>query len=236
MSVMGKLKQKNWLVIITIFLVVSSVIALSISMRKSLGFGTCAYDEDIYLSGQSIPNYNGRSDCYCSKNGSVQCNTDNSLISLENYSSTGLKYFSSFLNYLNKDELDTNNIQAVDVGYTAGVLSVVIEREAMCGAEQESPVQVGFYKYNENDLTLTVLTNRDVSFYNKVCKIDGKFVLEKEDLFLTDDFKLHFQNDLGKMFDLGVCVYDGKLYGNKDILQSKGGSACMCNFGTVECD
>mgnify|MGYP001224308997 FL=1 len=183
MSVMGKLKQNNWLVVITIFLVVSSVIALSISMRKSLGFGTCAYDEEIYLSGQLIPNYNGRTDCYCSKNGSVQCNSDSSLISLENYSSTGLKYFSSFLNYLDKEELDTDNIKAVDVGYTSGVLTVVIEREAMCGQEQESPVQVGFYKYSENDLTLTVLTNRDPSFYSKVCKIDGKFVLTKEDLF-----------------------------------------------------
>ena len=233
---MGKLKQKNWLVVITIFLVLSSVIALSVSMRKSLGFGTCAYDEDIYLSGQSIPNYNGRADCYCSKNGSVQCNTDNSLISLENYSSAGLKYYSGFLNYLNKDELDTNNIQAVDVGYTSGVLSVVIEREAMCGEEQESPVQVGFYKYIENDLTLTVLTNRDTSFYNKVCKIDGKFVLEKEDLILTDDFKLHFQNDLGKMFDLGVCVYSSKLYSNGDILQSKDGKACTCLSSVVECN
>lgn len=236
MSVMGKLKQNNWLVVITIFLVVSSVIALSISMRKSLGFGTCAYEEDIYLSGQLIPNYNGRTDCYCSKSGSVQCNTDSTLISLENYSSTGLKYFSSFLNYLDKEELDTDNIQAVDVGYTSGILSVVVEREAMCGQEQESPIQVGFYKYLENDLTLTVLTNRDTSFYNKICKIDGKFVLEKEDLSLTDDFKLHYQNDLGQIFDLGVCVYKEKLYGNGDVLQSEAGKTCSCNFGTIECD
>lgn len=233
---MGKLKQKNWLVIITIFLVVSSVIALSISMRKNLGFGTCAYDEDIYLSGQSIPNYNGRTDCYCSKNGSVQCNTDNSLMSLEDYSSTGLKYFSSFLNYLDKEELDTNNIQAIDVGYTSGVLSVVIEREAMCGPEQESPVQVGFYKYIENDLTLVILTNRDTSSYNKICKIDGKFILEKEDLLLTNDFRILFQNDLGEIFDLGVCVYNDKLYGNNDIIQSKEGRACVCHFGTVKCN
>jgi len=106
----------------------------------------------------------------------------------------------------------------------------------MCGQEQESPVQVGFYKYSENDLTLTVLTNRDPSFYSKVCKIDGKFVLTKEDLFLTDDFKLYFQNDLGQIFDLGVCVYKEKLYGNGDVLQSEAGQACSCNFGIVECD
>ena len=61
----------------------------------------------------------------------VQCNSDSTLISLENYSSAGLKYFSSFLNYLDKEELDTDNIKAVDVGYTSGVLTVVIEREAV---------------------------------------------------------------------------------------------------------
>lgn len=234
---MGKLKQKNWLLIITIFLVVSSVIALSISMRKSLGFGTCAYDKEIYLSGQQIPNYNGRSDCYCSREGKVQCNTDETLISFEDYSSSGLKYFSSFLNYLEKESVSSDYVQAVDVGYTQGVLSVVIEREAMCGDEQETPIQVGFYKLAENDLTLTVLTNRDPSFYNRVCKIDGKFVLEKEGLSLKEDFKLYFQNDLGKIFDLGVCVYNGKLYGNGDVLQSvEGDKACSCNSGVVECN
>lgn len=234
---MGKLKQKNWLLIITILLVVSSVVALSISMRKSLGFRTCAYDEEIYLSGQQIPNYNGRSDCYCSRDGKVQCNSDDTLISFKDYSSSGLKYFSNFLNYLEKESVSSDYVQAVDVDYTEGVLSVVIEREAMCGDEQETPVQVGFYKLEENDLTLTILTNRDPSSYNKVCKIDGKFVLESEDLSLKEDSKLYFQNDLGKIFDLGVCVYNDKLYGNGDVLQSaEENKACSCNFGTIECD
>lgn len=233
---MGKLKQNNWLVVITIFLVVSSVIALVVSTRKSLGFGTCAFNENIYLAGQLIPNYNGREDCYCSKKGTIQCNKDNTILSLEDYTSTNLKYFSNFLNYLDEEEIDTDNIKAVDIGYTEGKLSVVIEREGMCGQEQEIPVQVGFYKYSENKLTLTILTNQDSSIYNRVCKINGKFILTKEDFTLTEDFKLYFQNDLGHIFDLGVCVYNKKLYGEGDIFQSESGNACSCNYGMVECD
>lgn len=232
---MGKIKQKNWLIGITILMVISSGIVLLISMREKLGFKSCAYGDLVYISGQNIPEYNGLDNCYCSKDGSVQCGNMSDSISYSSFSSKGLMFSTRYLNYLDKEEVE-DNIVSVDAGYISNNLTLVFEREVLCGTNFEPPVQVGFYKVEDGNLVVTVMTNRDPALYSRVCKVEDTFSIQDIEIPMEEGFKVYYQDELGYRYDLKVCAYKGKLFNNEAIMQTEEHTTpCMCSDGEIEC-
>jgi len=234
-EIMGKVKQRNWLIVITILMVISSGIVLLISMQEKLGFNTCAYGENTYITGQNIPNFNGLDDCYCAKDGSVKCGNMSEGISYSSFSSTGLSFSSRFLNYLEKEKVE-NNITPIDVNYTSNIFSLILEREVLCGDNSKSPVQVGFYKIEGGNLVVTVMTNRDPELYSMVCKVENTINVNDINLDIKDTFKIYYQDELGYRYDLKVCSSNGKLYNSGDMLEIEGSpTVCYCDDGVIEC-
>jgi hypothetical protein len=235
--VMGKVRQRNWLLIITGCLLLASVLVFFVTTRKKLGMGLCQYDDIEYTQGQIVPNYKGRNDCYCSWSGEIVCEQEAITMSYENFSSDDLQFTYSFRNFLEKDTSDPSRVILSDVNYKDQVLEIILEREALCTQEGQVPPQTAMYKKESDSLTLTTITNRDESLYGRVCLIGNTFVIKDLDLLEKSEYSIYYQHDDGSEFKLKSCFVNGKLYGQGDVFKdSEENLLCTCEDWAIECE
>ncbi len=233
---MGKVKQRNWLIIITIFLVIVSSVGLLLSVQQKLSFNSCAYGDEIYRSGEDVPGYNGKGSCLCNSDGTIKCDEDGNSLAYSSFSSANLKFSYKYLNLLNTSSVSEENLQPGKASYTNGKINISLERDVLCGEDGAAPTQSGFYQLSENELRLTIMTNKDSSLYALPCKIEDSFEISNQDLVLKDNFQVYYQSEDGSLSNLGTCVYDGKLYGDQEAFKSTASqSVCLCDFGVVAC-
>jgi len=233
---MGKIKQRNWLIIITIFLVIVSGAGLFLSIQQKLSFNSCAYGENVYRSGDEIPAYNGRDECKCNADGTIKCSDNTDELTYSGYSSQNLKFSYQYINLLTDQALLQEEAKSNSASYINGVLKVNLERNVLCTNDEIAPTQSGFYQLSSSDLKLTIMTNTDVTKYATPCKILNSFEISGLDIALGDDFQIYYQSDNGNLESLGVCVQDNILYGDQEVFKSKtSSSVCICNTGVVSC-
>jgi len=233
---MGKIKQRNWLIIITIFLVIVSGAGLFLSIQQKLSFNSCAYGENVYRSGDEIPAYNGRSECRCNADGSIKCNDNTAELAYSGYSSQNLKFTYKYLNLLSEGVLTQEKVSSDSASYANGILKINLERNVLCAEDEIAPVQSGFYQLSAEDLKLTIMTNTDATKYVKPCKISNGFEISGLDMTLNNDFQIYYQSDDGNLESLGACVQDSVLYGDQEVFKSKtSSSVCICNTGVISC-
>jgi hypothetical protein len=234
---MGKVKQRNWLLIITGFLLLASVMVLFVTTRNRPGVGVCNYDGIQYQQGDLVGNYEGKSDCHCTWTGDVVCEGEDLTMSYENFSSEGLQFTYSFRNFLEKESPDFSRVVLSDLNHSENTVEVILEREAFCGQEDLAPVQTAMYKLEEDGLTLTTVTNRDETLYGRVCLIGNTFVVDGVDLSEKSEYSLYYQNDSGQTFKLKSCFVNGKLYGQGDVFKdAQNDMLCTCEGPNVECE
>jgi hypothetical protein len=234
---MGKLKQRNWLLIITGFLLLASVMVLFVTTRNKPGVGVCNYNGIQYQQGDLVGNYEGRSDCHCTRTGDVVCEGEDLTMSYENFSSEGLQFTYSFRNFLEKESPDLSRVVLSDLNHSENTVEVILEREAFCGQEDLAPVQTAMYKLEEDGLTLTTVTNRDETLYGRVCLIGNTFMVDGVDLSEKSEYFLYYQNDSGQTFKLKSCFVNGKLYGQGDVFKdAQNDMLCTCEGPDVECE
>jgi len=233
---MGKIKQRNWLIIITIFLVTVSGIGLFLSIQQKLSFNSCAYGENVYRSGDEIPAYNGRDECKCNADGTIKCNDNTDELTYSGYSSQNLKFTYQYINLLTDSALLQEEIESNSASYINGVLKVSFERNVLCTNDEIAPTQSGFYQLSSKDLKLTIMTNTDATKYVTPCKILNSFEITGLDMTLDNNFQVYYQSDNGNLESLGACVQDNTLYGDQEVFKSKNSSSiCICNTGVVSC-
>ncbi len=231
---MGKVKQRNWLIIITIFLVIVSGAGLFVSIHKKLSFNSCAYGEDMYKSGENVPNFNGEQECVCSSDGSIKCGDDTEGVVYTGYSSANLKFSYSYENLIDENSTVSSDIVPLDASYVNGVLKVAFERNVLCSEDGEVPAQSGFYKLSANALRLTIMTSVDTAKYFSPCKISNTYEITDASISFADDFQIYYESESGEFLSMGACIYDGALHGDQDVFKN-GNSVCICNTGSVTC-
>ena len=234
---MGKVKQRNWLLVITVFLVIPSAIILIMMTRRSLGIGICYHEGIEYQEGEIISNYQGRNDCHCSRTAEIICEEKEVAMSYDNFTSDGLQFTYSFRNFLQKQNPDFSRVILSDINYQDQSVEIILEREALCSQNSEAPVQTAMYKEQEESLILTTITNRDESLYDSVCLIGNIFLVEDLDLSEKSEYSVYYQDDNGQEFELNSCFVKGKLYGEGDVFKdSENDSVCTCESSGVECE
>ncbi len=235
-SIMGKIKQRNWLIIITIFLVIVSGAGLFVSIRQKLSFNSCAYGENVYRSGEQVPEFNGEQECVCNADGSIKCGDDAEGVVYSGYSSSNLKFSYSYINLLDSTAILDNEIEPLDASYTNGVLKVSFERDVLCSSDELAPTQSGFYQISSDALRLTIMTNVDTSKYTAPCKISNTFEISNPNVTFDEDFQIYYESESGEFLSLGACVYNGTLHADQDVFKEKNSSSvCLCNTGNVTC-
>jgi hypothetical protein len=233
---MGKIKQRNWLIIITVFLVTVSGIGLFLSIQQKLSFNSCAYGENVYRSGDEIPAYNGRDECKCNADGTIKCSDNTDELTYSGYSSQNLKFTYEYINLLSQTNFSDEDITSDSASYINGVLKVSFERNVLCTTDGIAPTQSGFYQISPQDLKLTIMTNTDTTKYVSPCKISDSFEISGLDMTLDSKFQIYYQSDAGVLESLGACVQDNILYGDQEVFKSKtSSSVCICNTGIISC-
>ena len=233
---MGKVKQRNWLIIITVFLVIVSGVGLYLSIQQKLSFNSCAYGGDGYKSGESIPVYNGKTECICNSDGTINCGENREDVPYSGYSSQNLQFTYGFVNLLAKNTIMQENVTPQKASYSNGTLSVSLERNVLCTEDGTVPAQSGFYQLSAQNLKLTIMTNIDTTKYVRPCKIENNFEISGVNVVLDNDFQIYYQSDTGQTISLGACVQSGTLYGDQEVFESEDSSSiCICNTGVVSC-
>jgi hypothetical protein len=234
---MGKIVQRNWLLIITGLLVMSSFAVLFITLDERSNANRCTYGGIVYKKGDLVKNYRANDNCYCNGSDKIQCeNGDDFSISYSTFSTEKLSFSYMYQNYLEVNEPDYTRVLSEDVNHNDDSLEIVLERETLCGENNLAPSQVGFYEFRDNSLILTTMTNRDTNLYSMPCMISNSFVIEGNNFQLQEGFSVMYQNEKGQLFDLNACYYGNKLYASGDSFKhTSENKVCSCEMGTVIC-
>lgn len=236
-TAMAKVKQRNWLLLITVLLLIGSGIVLFINAQKNLGLGVCYYNDMEYYQGDLVSNYEGGSDCYCSITGDIVCESDSVGMTYETFSSSNLAFSYKFQNFLEKANPDLTRFTLSDVSQNDGGLEIILEREALCSEEGSAPTQVGMYEKNADSLVLTTITNRDEALYSRVCVIENTFNISQVDITDAKSYSLLYQGEGGQLYDLKACYSNGKLYASGEVFKdSKGEKLCTCEGPEISCE
>lgn len=229
-------RQKNWLLIITGFLLISSALVLFVTARRNLGLGICLYEGNEYKQNELISDFEGRDDCSCSWNGDIVCDNSSVNMSYEDFGSNNLNFSYSFKNFLEKSSPDLTKVTLTDINNKGTELEIILEREAFCGEAGIAPTQIGLFKQTENSIVLTTVTNRDETLYGKVCVIGNAFVV-KDYVVNADSFSILYQNESGQLYDLNACFFNGRLYGTGDVFKdTEKNELCTCEGPEVNCE
>ncbi len=234
---MGKVVQRNWLLIITGLLVISSFLVFCLTIEERSSLNRCTYGGIVYKKGDLVKNYKANDDCYCTGSDKIQCeNEDDFSISYATFSTENLSFSYLYLNYLEVSEPDYTRIISNDVNHDDESLEVFLERESLCGENDLAPSQVGFYEFRDNSLILTTMTNRDTALYTRPCVISNTFVIHRSDFDFQEGFSVLYQNEKGQLFDLNACYYGSKLYASGDSFKHVSeNKVCSCDMGSVIC-
>jgi hypothetical protein len=230
---MSKHTQKNWLLIITGFLLISSGFILYFPIKEQLGLDTCTHNGVTYKVGDIISDSN--ESCFCSKRGKVECLPVGSMSnSLTDFDSTNLNFSYKFVNLLETD-IDSKDIDITDISLLNSKLLIVLEKETLCTDDNVAPVSVGFYKYDQSVLTLTSMTNREEK-YSKPCLVENTYEITSLESEVQESFKLQYQTEELDVVELDICVSGGRVFAEGDIFKSDDTTEiCTCRNAKVVC-
>ena len=234
---MAKVRQRNWLLIITGLLFVTSIALLVFTTKKKMGIGVCYHNDLMYEQNQLIPDYERGSDCYCAWSGEIVCKDTERSFSYEDFSSEGLMFSYTFRNLLEKTSPDFSKVFLADINYKDGVIDIILEREVFCTEEGQVPTQIGMYEKRDDSMILTTVTNIDESIYNRSCIILNNFSLTSLNFSKSDSPIIYYQNESGLLLDLKSCYVGGRFYAPgvvfRDLNEEK---LCTCNGPEYDCE
>ena len=216
----------NWLIIITFCLLFSSIGIFIVSLEDSIGMKKCVNGSDL---GEN---------CICNNEGVVVCDEQNaqSIVSSE-FVSTGLLFSYNFLNFVEGGDLEAMNVKFVDISQLGGGLKITLETNSLCNEDSISAPQIGFYKLEEDRLTLTIGTNVLDESFNKVCLTEGSFYIGNFNRELNDKFKIYYQDEFDSIYPANNCTYEGYIRNDGDVYNSSDGCfLCQCKSGKSSCE
>jgi hypothetical protein len=225
---MGVMKGRwyvNWLVVITMVLLFTSVGIFGISIYNSYGIKKCAYGDDI---GEN---------CICDSKGEVVCEEEvaQSVVSTE-FTGNGLSYSYDFLSYFDVNSSD-KKVKFVNVSQLNGGLQVTVELATYCNQESTPARQVGFFKMEEDRLIFTTVSSLVDEAFNRECIVEGTFTVKEFNVQLSDTFEIVYQDEYGSLYPANNCVYQEYLRNNGDVYNSADGcSICRCLEGENVCE
>lgn len=216
----------NWLVIITMFLFVSSLGIFVIYIQDSLGIKKCAYGDDLGTN------------CICNSEGEKICDENTSeSINASEFTSINLSYSFDFLNAINISNSSFQDVQFVDISHNDDALKVVIEIKSMCNEDNIVSPQIGFYKLEEEVLTLSVVSNLTNSSFNLPCISENTFLINSFNSEIKENFKVQYQDEFSVLYPANNCIYEGYIRNDGDVYNSNDGCLlCQCKSGQSTCE
>ena len=234
---MGKIRQRNWLLIITGFLLITTIVVLVLTTKRELGIGVCYHNGFYYQQNELVPDFERGRDCFCSWSGDIVCEDVEISLTYENFSSDGLSFSYNFRNLLDGVTPDLAKVTLADINYREDIVDIIVEREAICTREGHVPTQIGMYELTEDSVILTTITNMDETIYSQSCIIVNTFSLIDLNIEDSESPSIYYQNELGQLFNLNSCYANERFYAPGDVFKDTSREKlCTCEGPSVECE
>lgn len=232
---MGKQKRVNWILVITGVLLLVSVGVFAYQFLLEKKPSVCNFEGGTIEYGVEIVSSTG-ANCVCLQTGKMDCEDVVQDETEESFSTENLEFEYSYLNTITESSSDLSRVQLANVSQKGKKLVVVLERETLCNEDFEAASQAGYYEKYDNRLILSTITSSDEEKFNIPCLVSNTFTISdfhSED----DDFEIFYRNEKGKEFNLLICSYNGKLYGEGDVFSGgENKSICSCKESKVVCE
>lgn len=211
---MEKQKNVNWLMVITVFLLLVSagVFVYKFFFAKSVENSSSGEDsvehKEIVSNDEAAP----------------VLSTDN------------LVFEYKYLNTLSSKSSEGTKILSADINQKGDELIVIFEKEGLCNEDFKAPSQSGHYEKSPEKLILSVTTSSDSDEFNIPCLISNSFKITNFESSVNEDFEVFYRDEGGKEFDLMACSYNGILYGQGDVFTTeKNKEVCTCEKSKAVC-
>ena len=220
----------NWLVVITVCLSLSVVGLFILTIQNSLGLAGCAYGDIVF---------DGEKNCICDSKGNVVCDESDTGLTIksEDFTSGNLSFKYELLNAIEIKESFPKDIRFVNISQVGTTLKVVTEKITLCNRDNNVAPQVGFYKYEEDRIILTIGSNLHDRAFSIPCISESIFEISNVPVKFDDNFKIFYQDEYGSLIPSGNCSYEGFLRNEGDVYNSSDGcSLCVCKLGQNICE
>ena len=217
----------NWLVVITLFLFITSLGAFLVYIQNNLVSNQCAYGQNV------------EDNCICNSNGVKICDENFPVNdkSVSEFTSKGLAYSFHYLNLVDLNNPPKQDVEFSEIIQSGNMLRVVVDFNSMCNSDNDVAPQIGFYKLDNDRLILTIISNLSDSSFNLQCKSENIFLIEGFDLNARETFKLQFQDESGSIYQASTCIYQGYIRNSGDVYVSKDSKQlCHCISGENVCE
>ncbi len=234
---MKKVRQKNWLLIITGILLATAVFALVLVARRELGIGVCYHNNIMYELNQQVSEYEKDKDCYCSWNGEIVCKEEETSALYENFSSENLSFSYHLRNLLEKPSSNPFKVTLENINYREDTVDIVLERETNCTEDGLVATQIGMYEWRDDSVILTTVSNLDETIYTHSCVVINTFSLIPKDFKKNVSPTIYYQNESGQLSNLNSCFFNEKFYASGDVFKdTTGEKLCVCKDSEIECE
>lgn len=211
----------NWLILITVCMVVSALFMFYFSIKDTIGIKQCIYGD------------NGLGGTCNSENMDSNVNS----ASPNEFSGNKLVYTYDFISYLDEADTTSADIRFANISQEGEDLKVVIERRSVCDSESNPAPQGGFFKEDGSNLILTVTTNLVNTSYNTLCITEGTFTIYDFVKKFDTNYKVFYQDEYDTLTPALNCVHDGYLRNTGDVYQTDDGCyICTCKDGVNSCE
>jgi hypothetical protein len=246
------MKDKTILVIITILFLITGALLL-FSTLNEYSFGgddVCIFRDVEYRKGDTMDGYLYGNFCTCGSGGLVDCvpeflaekakneNEDFEGLSTDSseLESEGLAYeYLYVIGALDEDSLPRSSAEFESVAFREEGLVVVLKELQYCPRPNVPPEQVGFFKKDENSLTLYNMVRQIDKGSGVDCIVQLKYIFEKMDDLDLSKVDISFVNERGIATSPSFCFYNDKVYFDSDVFQGIEGEICVCRDGEVDC-
>ncbi len=211
---MEKQKSVNWLMVITVFLL---LVSAGVFVYKFF-FANSAKNSSS--GGESV------------EHKEIVSNDESSSV----FSTDNLVFKYKYLNSLSSKSSGGTKIVSADINQKGDELVVIFEKESLCSEDFKAVSQSGYYEKSPEKLILSVITSSDFEEFNIPCLVSNSFKITNFESSVSEDFEIFYRDEEGKEFDLMACSYNGILYGQGDVFTTeKNKEVCTCEKGDVVC-
>ncbi len=243
------MKDNLKLISITVLFVLTGLVLIFVTLKES-GTGVleknyCDVDGKRYSLEEEIAGYQEGNSCFCRKDDFIECipNIKDEEVAVEEVAlenvdleTDGLEFESSYLRGILDDEQSAvlSPLKFTKISIEEESFVAVLEQVQLCPEQNIAPDQVGFYEKEGDLLKLYNMVRPTESETSLNCLVQLKYVFN--DLDRLNDIQVAFIDDSGLLTYASMCVYNGKIYSDKDVFKGEEEKICTCEEGEITCD
>lgn len=238
------MKGNITLIIVTVVLVLMGLFLAFLSLSESdvETLEYCDFNNSRYAVGDEIIGYEDGKHCVCASGGIVECvpldvDVESEIfdeVVVEDLDEGGLDFEYRYLTGIVEDNGDVvlNDVRFSNIATSEDGLSIVVEKRQFCPESGLAPEQEGYYRFEDNTLTLYKEIVEEMEDEYIDCFVELKYVFEDYESYDLENISIAFESN-GLVEYASMCIYEGKIYSDDDVFVGVNEEIYVCDEGRI---